>query len=49
MATTELIDAVEPVGGAGLFDVDPDQRQVSQLPGSAVDGDVAAVSEEAGL
>jgi hypothetical protein len=49
MTTTESVLAVEPLGGAGLFDVDPDQRQVSQAPGSAVDGDVPAVPEEAGL
>ena len=47
--STQTIEAVEPAGGAGLFDVDPDQRHVDQRPGSAVDGDVPAVSEEAGL
>ena len=49
MTATERIEAVEPAGGAGLFDVDPDQGHVSQEPGSAVDGDVPAVPEEAGL
>jgi hypothetical protein len=46
---TESTNVVEPAGGAGLFDVDPDQGHVSQEPGSAVDGDVPAVPEEAGL
>ena len=36
----------EPAGGAGLFDVDPDQRGVSQDPASAVSGDVEALAED---
>ena len=34
---------VTPQGGAGLFDVDPDQGGVSQDPNVAVTGDVAAL------
>jgi hypothetical protein len=32
---------VNPVGGAGLFDVDPSQAGVSQDPNTVVTGDVA--------
>ncbi len=35
-----------PAGGAGLFDVDPDQRDVSQDPTIAVDGDVESLPED---
>ena len=41
-------EPVEPAGGAGVFDVDPDQEGISQRPGSAVDGDVPSVPESAG-
>lgn len=34
---------VEAAGGAGLFDVDPDQANVSQDPTVAITGDVAAL------
>ena len=44
----ETAEPVEPAGGAGVFDVDPDQDGISQQPGSAVDGDVPAVPETAG-
>lgn len=37
---------VEPAGGAGLFDVDPDQRDVSQDPNSSVTGDITAMPED---
>ena len=36
----------EPSGGAGLYDVDPDQRDVSQDPTVAIVGDVEALPEE---
>jgi hypothetical protein len=35
----------EPAGGAGLFDVDPDQRGVSQDPAVAVSSDIEALAE----
>jgi hypothetical protein len=35
-----------PVGGAGVFDVDPSQDDVSQDPNVAVDGDVQALPED---
>ncbi len=35
-----------PVGGAGLFDVDPDQGGVSQEGDTAVTGDVEALPED---
>ncbi|HXM56528.1 MAG TPA: hypothetical protein VOB72_14125 [Candidatus Dormibacteraeota bacterium] len=34
---------VVPAGGAGLFDVDPAQPALSQVAGSVVTGDVAAL------
>jgi hypothetical protein len=37
---------VEPIGGAGLFDVDPDQSGVNQEPEQPVTGDVAALPDE---
>jgi hypothetical protein len=37
--------AVEPRGGAGIFDVDPDQSKVSQDPKVVVKGDIAAFPE----
>lgn len=37
---------VEPLGGAGLFDVDPDQSGVSQDPAQPPAGDLAALSED---
>lgn len=38
--------AVEPAGGAGIFDVDPDQGGVSQDPAVSVTGDAEALPEE---
>jgi hypothetical protein len=38
--------SVEPAGGAGLFDVDPDQHEVSQDPGVAITGDVESLPED---
>ncbi|WP_186785287.1 hypothetical protein [Streptomyces misionensis] len=35
-----------PVGGAGVFDVDPDQTGVSQNPDDAVTGDIPALPED---
>ncbi|MEV5343004.1 hypothetical protein AB0K93_31715 [Streptomyces sp. NPDC052676] len=35
-----------PVGGAGIFDVDPSQDDVSQDPAVAVDGDIEALPED---
>jgi len=37
---------VDPSGGAGLFDVDPEQGGVSQDPGVAVGGDADALPED---
>jgi len=34
---------VYPFGGAGIFDVDPDQSTVNQDPKTVVTGDVAAL------
>ena len=39
-------DTIEPQGGAGLFDVDPDQGDVSQSPDVVVTGDVSVLSED---
>ncbi|MFD5792332.1 hypothetical protein [Streptomyces diastatochromogenes] len=36
---------VEPRGGAGIFDVDPDQSGVSQDPNVIVKGDIDALPE----
>jgi hypothetical protein len=41
--------AVEPFGGAGLFDVDPEQDGVNQDPGQDVSGELDALPEEQGL
>jgi len=38
---------VEPRGGAGLFDVDPDQAGVSQDPKKIVKGDISVFPENA--
>ncbi|WP_329546373.1 MULTISPECIES: hypothetical protein [unclassified Streptomyces] len=40
---------VEPRGGAGIFDVDPDQTKVSQDPKVVVKGDIAVFPENGGL
>ncbi len=48
MTAAETVSEPEPVfpqGGAGLFDVDPDQGGVSQSASVAVTGDVAALPE----
>lgn len=37
---------VDPIGGAGLFDVDPEQGGVSQNPQVAVRGDADALPED---
>lgn len=37
---------VEPAGGAGLFDVDPHQGSISQIPDSVVNGDITAFPED---
>jgi hypothetical protein len=37
---------VYPLGGAGLFDVDPDQGTVNQDPKAVVTGDVAALPDD---
>jgi hypothetical protein len=36
----------EPVGGAGLFDIDPDQDGISQDPARPATGDVEALPED---
>ncbi|MDQ0762669.1 hypothetical protein [Streptomyces canus] len=36
---------VEPRGGAGVFDVDPDQSGVSQDPKKVVKGDISVFPE----
>lgn len=40
------VQPVQPMGGAGLFDVDPDQGGVSQDPTVTVEGDVDALPED---
>jgi hypothetical protein len=42
-AATTADSTVEPVYGAGLYDVDPDQGNVSQSPSVVVTGDIAAM------
>jgi hypothetical protein len=37
---------VYPLGGAGVFDVDPDQHGVSQDPNAVITGDLAALPED---
>jgi hypothetical protein len=37
---------VEPIGGAGVFDVDPDQSGLSQDPAQPATGDVAALPDD---
>ncbi|MBT2675284.1 hypothetical protein J7E95_31680 [Streptomyces sp. ISL-14] len=44
-ATAAAPRAVEPRGGAGIFDIDPDQSKVSQDPKVVVKGDIAAFPE----
>jgi hypothetical protein len=39
-------DPVNPAGGAGLFDVDPDQGGISQDPDAEITGDIAALPED---
>lgn len=41
--------AVEPAGGAGLFDVDVDQGGVSQDPNAVLTGDVSALPVDWGF
>lgn len=48
-ATATDDTTVEPQGGAGLFDVDPDQGDISQDPNVAVTGDVAALPDDWGF
>ncbi|MEU3528980.1 hypothetical protein AB0E62_34875 [Streptomyces sp. NPDC038707] len=44
---TEPVEAPPyPVGGAGIFDVDPDQAGVSQKPDDVVTGDIQALPED---
>ncbi|MBG0853603.1 hypothetical protein I2W78_17555 [Streptomyces spinoverrucosus] len=43
--TESELKPVEPQGGAGLFDVDPDQAGVSQDPNAVVKGDVDVLPE----
>jgi hypothetical protein len=44
--TSHEPEPVAPVGGAGLFDVDPDQNGISQDPDVEVTGDLVAVPED---
>lgn len=39
-------EPIEPAGGAGLFDVDPDQGDVSQDPNVSVVGDTTVMPED---
>jgi hypothetical protein len=39
-------EPVQPVGGAGLYDLDPDQGDVSEDPSTVVVGDVDAMPED---
>ncbi|WP_336319938.1 hypothetical protein [Streptomyces lavendofoliae] len=47
---TEVTETAEvppyPAGGAGIFDVDPDQAGVSQDPDDEVTGDIEALPED---
>jgi hypothetical protein len=43
VTTTE---PVEPAGGAGLFDVDPDQAGISQDPNVPIVGDANVLPED---
>ena len=45
-ATAGEPTTVVPAGGAGLFDVDPDQGVVSQDPAVAARGDLASLPED---
>jgi hypothetical protein len=49
VAAADETTTVEPEGGAGLYDVDPDQGNVSQSPDVVVTGDVAVLSEDWGF
>jgi len=40
---------VEPVYGAGLYDVDPPQGSISQEPNSVVTGDIQVLPEDWGF
>lgn len=46
---TTADSTVEPVYGAGLYDVDPAQGGVSQSPDVVVSGDIAAMPEDWGF
>lgn len=47
MAMTDIDHPpVEPAGGAGLFDVDPEQDRVDRDPEAPVPGDVEALPED---
>ena len=43
---TGQLEPSGPVAGAGLFDVDPDQGNVSQDPNVAIHGDIASLPED---
>ena len=47
--TAQEPEPVVPVGGAGLFDVDPAQNDISQDPDVAVSGDLVAFPEDEDL
>jgi hypothetical protein len=42
-------NAVEPFGGAGIFDVDPDQSGVNQDPNAVVTGNATALPVDWGF
>lgn len=46
VATEPVENVPYPVGGAGIFDVDPDQTGVSQNPDDEVTGDIEALPED---
>ena len=46
VVTATADTTIEPVYGAGLYDVDPDQGNVSQNPSVVVTGDIAAMPED---
>jgi hypothetical protein len=45
----DTTDVPEPQGGAGIFDVDPDQEDVTQDPNAVVTGDLDSFSEDEDL
>jgi hypothetical protein len=49
VAAAAADSTVEPAGGAGLFDVDPDQGGISQSADVVIVGDVTVMTEDWGF